>query len=327
MSSFYDVILRCDKFNENAGGLWEFWLLDNEGPVGYMPPELVTRIRWGGSGFQVARSERRVYLTPIVAPDDNIIDACRYHFVRLCERNVGVIEGMASWLERKVDYHPIRGLDRHLAGLAVPSPLRGVLGIVTTGVHLNVYTVKRVDGRPSMHVWVSKRSQNVTYAGKLDQIVAGAMDQTDDMDPLRTLKREAMEEARLTVDISSLGVSTNGVLVGVLAKGRDISFYDQKDTTAGSEEGQLEPGVRFTFDLEVDERFVPQPGEPHAIAGFFLKPVDDIKRDLKEAKWKPNCGLVMLDFLLRQQQINPGEDENYMLLWRGLQRRLPFRSV
>ncbi len=327
MPSFYDVIRMCNKFDRDVGSLWEFRLLDSQGPVGYMLPEFVAEMRWDGTDFRISKAERKIHLAPRIGLGDDVVDICRLEFVKLCEKNLGVLGGVRKWLEKRCDYHPLRGLEDHLVGIKMPAPLRGVFGIVTTGTHLNVYTVKRVDGRPKMHIWVSRRSQKVTYAGKLDQIVAGAMDPRDSMDPLKTLQREAMEEAQLTVDMSSRMVTAQGTFVGTVVEGPRISFYDKKDSVAGSEQGQLEPGVRFTFDLEVDPSFVPRPSEPDAIAGFFLKPVDDVKRDLRRAEWKPNCGLVMLDFLLRKGLIRPEDDERFSLLRQGLQRELPFRNV
>lgn len=325
-ASFYEVICQCNKFDRDVGGLWEFRLLDNVRPVGYMLPEFVAGMVWEGTGFHVSKSERRVHLALDVGRGDDVVDICRSEFVGLCEKNAGAVGGLGQWLGSKVDFHPIRGLDGHLAGLQMPSPLRGVFGIVTSGVHMNVYTMKKVHGRPKMHIWVSRRSQNVTDAGKLDQVVAGAMDPVDDMDPLKTLRREAME-ARLAVDIASRRVTADGVEVGTVERGRRISFYDRKGPTAGSEQGQLEPGIRFTFDLEVDASFRPRPGEPRAVSGFILKAVEDVKRDLVRAEWKPNCGLVMLDFLLCKGQIKPKDDERYGLLRQGLQRELPFDEI
>lgn len=326
-SSFYDVIRQCNKFDKDTGGLWEFRLLDSRGPVGYMLPEFVAKVNWGDSSFRVSRPERSVHLALHVGHNDDVVDACRREFVRLCEKNASVLGGVKKWLGSKCDYHPLRGLEDHLAGVKMPSPLRGIFGIVTTGAHLNVYTVRRVDGRPQMHIWVSRRSQNVTYAGKLDQIVAGAMDPTDRMNPLKTLQREAMEEAQLAIDADSQTVTAKGAFVGTVVAGPRISFYDRKDSVAGPEQGQLEPGVRFTYDLEVDPGFVPQPSEPDAIAGFFLRSVDEVKRDLRRAEWKPNCGLVMLEFLLRKGHIRPEDDERFGMLGPALQRELPFRNI
>lgn len=325
--SLYNVIRQCNKFKKDVAVLWQFYLLDNFGPVGYMLPESVAMMAWEGTGFRISKSERKVHLAPNIGHGDDVVDICRNEFVGLCEKNIGVVNGLRAWLGKKSDYHPIRGLDEKLAGLAIPSPLRGVFGIVTLGVHLNLYTIKTLDDQPKMYIWMSRRSQTVTYAGKLDQVVAGAMDPADRMDPFRALQREAIEEAGLKIDLESYTVTAGGTFVGVIDQGSRISFYDEKDAVAGSEQGQLEPGVRFTFDLEVEPSFIPEPGEPDAATSFFSGSVDDVKRSLKCAEWKPNCGLVMLDFLLRKGQVRPEDDGLYGLLRPGLQRKLPFQNI
>ncbi|KAK1240805.1 hypothetical protein MKX07_006238 [Trichoderma sp. CBMAI-0711] len=325
MGSFWDVICRCNKFDEaQSAAMWEFSILDNSVPVGYMLPEHVAEMIWEGTSFNVSRSERRIHLDPVVRPGDDVVDVCRREFIALCEKNVDRLNGcFRKWLLKRSDFHPIRGLDEKLAGLVIASPARGIFGIVTTGIHMNMFTVR--NGR--IHVWVSRRSQNVTYAGKLDQLVAGAMDPGDNMEPLMTLKREAMEEAGLEVDAASHTVTWNGAYVGKVTAESLISFYDQKDHIAGSEEGHVEPGIRYTFDLEVGPDFVPHPQEPESIDGFVLKTVEEVWRDLKNAEWKPNCGLVMLDFLLRKGEIKEDDDENLGLLRRGLARKLPFQNL
>lgn len=304
--------------------MWEFSILDNSVPVGYMLPEHAKQMKWENTGFHITTNERKIHLNPAVPFGEDVIEICRREFVALCEKNVENFNGcFKKWLRQKSDYHPIRGLDAKLAGLVIASPARGIFGIVTTGVHMNMFTV--IKGK--VHVWVSKRSQNVTYAGKLDQLVAGAMDPQDEMDPLKTLRREAMEEAGLMVDLASNMVFDTGKFVGRVTAETQISFYDQKDHIAGSEEGHVEPGIRYTFDLQVDPAFVPYPSEPESIDGFILKPVEEVKRDLKMAEWKPNCGLVMLDFLLRKGEIGQEDDEHFGLLKSSLQRVLPFDNL
>lgn len=325
MGSFYDVVCRCNKFEEGkAAFMWQFAVLDNSVPVGYMLPEHVDEMKWEDTSFSVSEAERRIHLDPVIQPGDDVVEICRREFISLCEKNVDNFNGcFRKWLTTRSDFHPIRGLDVKLAGLVIASPARGIFGIVTTGVHMNMFTMRS----GGIHVWVSKRSQNVTYAGKLDQLVAGAMDPADNMDPLVTLKREAMEEAGLVVDVVTKAVTWNDGYVGTVTPESLISFYDQKDHIAGNEAGHVEPGIRYTFDLEVGPDFVPYPQEPESIDGFVLKPVEEVKRDLKNAEWKPNCGLVMLDFLLRKGEIKEGDDENFGLLRRSLHRELPFCNL
>ncbi|UKZ63211.1 uncharacterized protein TrAtP1_004440 [Trichoderma atroviride] len=323
MGSLYDVIRRCNKFEERQGtAMWEFVILDNSTPVGYMLPQHVAEMKWDNTSFKVSKSRRKIHLDPAIESGDDVVNICRREFIKLCEKNANNLNGcLKKWLKKSSDFHPIRGLDAELAGLVIPSAARGIFGIVTTGVHMNMFTIRG----GGIYVWVSRRSQNVTYAGKLDQLVAGAMDPEDNMDPLVTLQREAMEEAGLAVDIHTKMVTWRGIYVGRAAGGSLISFYDQKDHIAGSEEGHIEPGIRYTYDLEVSPGFVPYPEEPESIDGFVLKPVEEVKRDLKNAEWKPNCGLVMLDFLLRKGVIREEDDVKFGMLRRGLYRNLPLR--
>lgn len=332
MFSFYEVILQCNKFQQDVGSLYEFWVLDHAHPVGYMLPEFVRPMVWNTVGFEVNDKKRRVHLKPRRQKGESILQACQREFITLCRSNTSKVDGVMKWVAAwdksgDAEHHPIRGLGSHLTGLKVPSPLRGVFGIVTAGTHMNMFTVKDDGGQPKIHVWVAKRAENVTYAGKLDQLVAGAMGPGDNNDPLKTLCREATEEAGLVVNMENGRVTKGGEHVGVVLQGPQISFFDKKDGIAGSEHGQLEPGVRFIFDLEVAPGFVPEPGEPESIAGFFLKTVDEVKSDLKQRKWKPNSGLVMLDFLLRKGQIQPEEDNFYGRLKPALQRQLPFARI
>ncbi|KAG5931734.1 hypothetical protein E4U53_001638 [Claviceps sorghi] len=354
MKSFLEVILQCNKFQQDVSSLYEFWILDHDFPIGYMLPRFVSQMVWTGTGFEIDEIKRTVHLKPKVDTGENVFTACEREFVRLCRLNMAKVDGVRKWVKRwdiagDAEHHPIRGLGRHLTGLQMPSPLRGVFGIVTAGIHMNMYTMRRVgvgvgvgDGdeyedededededeiEAQMHIWVAKRSENITYAGKLDQLVAGAMGAQDDNNAMKVLRREAMEEAGLAVDIETGHVRRNGQYVGTVQRGPCISFFDKKDGVAGSEHGQLEPGIRFTFDLEVDADFVPEPCEPESIAGFVLKNVDEVKHDLKSREWKPNCALVMLDFLLRKGQMRPEEDACFRHLRPALQRPLPFRRV
>ncbi|KAG5927268.1 hypothetical protein E4U42_002384 [Claviceps africana] len=338
MKSFLEVILQCNKFQQDVSSLYEFWVLDHDSPVGYMLPRFVGQMVWTGTGFEVDDLRQTVHLKPHVDTGESVFTACEREFVRLCRLNMTKVDGVRKWVKTwdikgDAEHHPIRGLGLHLAGLQMPSPLRGVFGIVTAGIHMNMYTMTRVgngdgDGDEArMHIWMAKRSENVTYAGKLDQLVAGAMGAQDDNDAMKVLRREAMEEAGLAVDIETGQVHRDGTYVGTIQRGPRISFFDKKDGAAGSEHGQLEPGIRFTFDLQVDAEFVPEPCEPESIAGFLLKSVDEVKHDLKNREWKPNCALVMLDFLLRKGQMQPEEDAFLRHLKPALQRPLPFRRV
>lgn len=327
-TSFYQVIRHCNKFQQNVP-LYEFWVAGNNRPVGHMLPEFVESMAWSPTGFIVDKNRRTVFLKPNMRKNESLLEACQRELITLCRLNVATVDGVGAWVgawdrNQDAEHHPVQDVTAHLSGLKVPSPLRGVLGIITTGAHMNVYTLER----GAMRIWVAKRAQNITYAGKLDQLVAGGMDPQDDNDALETLRREAMEEAGLAIDTQTRQVMQRDTrqVLGTVHDGPNISFFDKKGEDAGSERGQLEPGIRYTFDLCVDADVVLRPYEPDCIAGFFLWSVDRVKASLKCGEWKPNCGLVMLDFLLRHNQIAPSEDDQFDQLTTGLHRQLPFDS-
>lgn len=343
MAPLNAVIARCNKFVETGNvytglnntdapdNVYQVFVHDNPEPIGIMLFKFANGLRWNDTGIdRTLGPGERVHLFPKIQPDETVATTCNKAFENLCENLANhssdpIWDGCEKWCAGRRDYHPVRGLPDNLKGLKVPTILRGVIGIVTTGVHMNMYTKKKVNGENKIFVWVSKRSENVTYAGKLDQVVAGAMEPEDNNRAHNTLQREAKEEAGLVVAPDNT-VSADGQVVGNVKYASTITFWDKKDKVAGSEAGHLEPGLRYTYDLEVDPDFTPVPTEPESITGFFLKSADEVKEDLKNEEWKPNCGLVMLDFLMRHGELKEGEDvESIQEIQEGLQRELPLR--
>lgn len=204
-------------------------------------------------------------------------------------------------------------------------PLCGIFGIVTAGVHLNVYTVIDEGEVQRKHLWVSRRSERVTFPGTYDQIVAGGMDMEDGYDPLLTLQREAWEEAGLAFDIETKTMSRNGSVVGTVTGPHRISFYDIKDELAGTEEGHLEPGVRYVFDLCVEPQFIPSVNSEEAIDHFELKPIEEVEADLIVGAWKSSSGLATLDFLVRTGFVAAKFTGSLESFAKSLQRELPLR--
>lgn len=324
-SEFSRVIDACNKFDGNLNNMWAFYILSNSRPVGYIPHEFVQEMEWGGTLFSVSGQTKCIHLNPALAPGDDGIEVCKQECIRLCEINRPRFGGcLDRWLNSgNLSYHAIRWLDRPLAMFHVPTPLRGILGVVTAGVHLNVYTL--VNSQP--YLWISKRSHTTSYPGMLDQIVAGTMDPEDGSDPWNTLQHEALEEAYLVLDRQVQCLKQNDVNIGSVQGPGMISFYDRKDRSAGAECGHIEPGVRFTFDMEVSPTFVATPGADEAVGGFLLKSVLEVKRDLLRGSWKPNSGLVTLDFFIRKGYIVDSGDGTVGQLRARLQRQLPMATA
>lgn len=319
-SAFCTVIGQCNKLDTNVYTMWTFFILDNLAPVSFIPSEFVTEMDWDVPHFHVYPEDRRVHLNPPIFPGADAGVACTQQLVMLCEQNRTRFGGcLDKWLmSEQLSFHAIRWLDSHIPIIRIPTPLRGILGVVTAGVHMNVFTM--IDHQPFL--WVSQRSQTTTYPGMLDQVVAGAMDAEDGCDPWNTLEHEALEEAGLVLDSQTKRVSQDGSELGSVDGPFRITFYDRKDETSGAELGHIEPGVRFIFDLEVPSTTVLQPGDDVAVGSFLLKSLHEVQTDLIRGKWKPNSGLATLDFLTRRGFIKNGSDEIIATLRKMMQRDL-----
>lgn len=341
MTSLYGVVQQGNKIDALAlGDVWAFHIQGIDEVVGYMKDDVQRDMIWD-ENFIMNQDTRTILLNPKIQAGENIATACCRVFSNLCLLNRGRFNNCIDrWLAKDVprrEFQPLHVADSTRQDLTIPLPIRGLFGVVTVGVHLNVYAVKQVDGRENIdRIWVSHRARgvNVSYPGMLDQVVAGGMDPTDRvsgvLSPCVTLKREAREEAGLYIDLNTREVfmgQEDGTtrLVGSVEQAPAITFYDCKDHNAGfMNEGHLEPGVRFVYDLRVDTSFQPH-AEERGIERFEALSVDEVKQSLHSLDWKPNCGLVMVDFMVRKGLVSEADDVRLGDIITGLQRPLPFK--
>ncbi|EEU47925.1 uncharacterized protein NECHADRAFT_74999 [Fusarium vanettenii 77-13-4] len=341
MTSLYGVVQQGNKIDAvDLEKVWAFYIQGIDEVVGYMRDDVQRDMIWD-ENFTMNQDTRTILLNPKIQSGENIATACCRVFSNLCLLNRGRFNNcIDGWLAKDVprrEFQPLHVADSTRQDLTIPLPIRGLFGVVTVGVHLNVYTVKQVDGRESVdRIWVSHRAKgvNVSYSGMLDQVVAGGMDPTDRvsgvLSPCVTLKREAREEAGLHIDLNTREVlmgqeDSTRRLVGSVEQAPAITFYDCKDRNAGlMNEGHLEPGVRFVYDLRVDTTFQPH-AEERGIERFEALSVDEVKKSLHSLEWKPNCGLVMVDFMVRKGLVSEADDTRLGDIMTGLQRPLPFK--
>lgn len=320
---FWPVVEAGNKFNGNVTGLWKFRILHEENLLGYIHEDMVKNINWANTSFVVDSHNKEVHLYPDVPAHRSAATACQDQFVLLLETNRHRFPYLSQWKHVSGSLFPIACQGMDLAGVKMPAPMRGMFGIVTYGVHLNIFSqIKKSDAQHHIFGWVSTRSNITTFPGMLDQVVAGGMDDVNVLDPLMELRREAHEEAGLTLNLRTRYMERDGRVIGKVTGPYQIQFYDRKDHRSRNEEGHLEPGVRFVFDLEVDDTFIPKPNS-EVIHKFVLKSVEEIKKDLINLRWKPNSGLAMLASLIRRGIITQQEASIGELLG-GLQRPLPF---
>lgn len=342
--SLYSVIEESNKFDRaNVPDMWEFWVLGVGEVVGYIRDSVQKEMFWDQRNFVVEEDKKRITLRPRFHAGEDCPASCAKALSDLCLINhwrfKGCLESWRTTQEDKRPFHIIHNSQELWQNLHIPLPLRGLLGVITVGVHLNMYTVKMVDGKEEVDkIWVAQRStqRDRNFAGMLDQVVAGALDVFDRIDgslaPAATLKREAAEEAGLDYDIDTKTMSIlagwRRITLGPVESIPYITYYDCKDANAGRTlVGHLEPGVRFVYDLKLTAPdFQPTKREVN-IEKFEAHSVDGIKTTLREKRWKPNCGLVMLDFLIRKGLVTAVEEPRIEEMKTALRGGLPFEYI
>ena len=148
------------------------------------------------------------------------------------------------------------------------------------------------DGSPD-RMWIGRRSPTKsTWPGLLDHLVAGQ--QPSGITPMANVLKEAEEEAGVPAHLAARAVATGA-----------ISYLGL------DEEGRLKNDVCFTFDLPLPADFTPTSldGETE---NFELWDLDRVAAAVANVGgdgtlFKPNCNLVVIDFLARHGWLAPDE--------------------
>ncbi|KAF2405195.1 hypothetical protein EJ06DRAFT_469314 [Trichodelitschia bisporula] len=233
------------------------------------------------------------------------------------ERNVVVDRSMRSLREARVfqvldkwreELYTVYGVDKREL-FAVERSASPLLGVVTYGVHMTAY--KR---HPSgMRIWVPRRSAHKqTYPSMLDNTVAGGMAKGEL--PYEALIREASEEADLPESL----VRDRVVAVGA------ITYLYERDSQAGGECGLLQPECQYLYDMDLTDSGAECAPNDDEVESFKLMEVAAVKSALRNGEFKPNCAMVMLDFLLRHGHIVMEDEPDYGEIVARLHRRLEF---
>jgi len=173
-------------------------------------------------------------------------------------------------------------------------PLFGVEGY---GVHVNGF----VRDGDEIRMWIGRRSlTKPTGPGKLDQVVAGG--QPAGIGVTDNLIKECGEEAAIPEHLARRAHPVGA-----------ITYCTHRA------EG-LRRDVLFNFDLELPRDFTPTNTDGE-VAEFMLWPMDKVMSVVRETdEFKFNCGVIVIDFLLRRGFIGP-DDPDYLDLLQGMHRR------
>ena len=190
--------------------------------------------------------------------------------------------------------YPVTAGLRHEALFEIDRTASSLFGLRTFGQHINGF-VKDGD---ELLMWVAKRaSDKRTFPGMLDQLVAGGLPMGINLQ--ENLQKECYEEAGIPETLANQAVPVGAISYNV-------------DNVKG-----YKYDILYCYDLLLPENFTPvcTDGE---VDEFMLQPMAEVMSTIVETdRFKPNCNLVVIDFLLRHGYISPEHGE-YLDLITGL---------
>lgn len=187
----------------------------------------------------------------------------------------------------------------------------GLIGTMRYGVHMTAY-VEDASAPHGIKIWVPVRAHDKsTFPGMLDNTVAGGL--VTGEDEYECMVREADEEASLPEAV----VRERAVRSGTVTY---IYITDDKNCGEG---GFVYPECEWVYDLPLPLDVVPQPkdGEVHE---FLLCDIPQVLKDLEAGKFKTNCAVVMLDFLMRRGILTKENEPHFDELKQRTHRVMPF---
>ncbi|SCU91854.1 LAFA_0F06260g1_1 [Lachancea sp. 'fantastica'] len=198
----------------------------------------------------------------------------------------------------------------------VERALSGLLGIVTYGIHVNGFVRDPETGE--IKIWVPRRSATKsTWPSMLDNVIAGGLGYPYGI--YETMIKESQEEANLSKDLVESHIKSVGAVSYFYFQNETPNGVQKFDTISSLITGEVE----YLFDLELPLGVTPRPNDDE-VESFKLLSLQETIDALRSGQFKPNCALVMLDFLIRQGYIHSENEPNYLEIISRIHRRLPF---
>lgn len=174
-----------------------------------------------------------------------------------------------------------------------------LFGVKRYGVHINGFVHQ---DQKEIAMWIARRSYyKHTYAGLLDNLAAGGLASGTGI--RETLIKECLEESCIPESLAACAVPVSTV---------SYTYEDERG---------IFPECQFVYDLEVPVDFVPRIGDGE-VQEFYLWPLDKVKAAIATPEFKPNCALVVLDFLIRHGYLEADTEKHYQTIMEGIHKTL-----
>lgn len=305
MQSLLLIIDSCDTF-PYFGTLHYWTFLSHDGNIlGYITPEIASRFVSGlhSDKFLVSEKDKLVKMTESLA--------------RFEDRNTIFSEIASDW--RRTDASLNSGWRNELYTIYYPRlvpymllerAFSCLLGVVTYGVHINGYIPAEKTQEKVIKMWIPRRSPTkATFPGMLDNTIAGGLGYPYGV--WENVVKECYEEGGLEEDFVKKNIKAAGA----------VSYMIQPYGPEGHAQPEIEYIYDLTFELETDN--IPHPVDGEA-ENFELMTIDDVRQRMLQGEFKPNCALVICDFLIRHGILTPENEPNYLEILSRIHRRFPF---
>ncbi|ESO82574.1 hypothetical protein LOTGIDRAFT_169894 [Lottia gigantea] len=298
-SRFQVILDKCNNFyrSESSASRCAVFCIDDE-KVGLIRPEFVVELKKYTDVFlyEEGKGFKREILR--VLPDLNTPETRSKQIEHVLQdlRKRNIFCTLRGWRDENYDikknYHdkPLMIMER----AATP-----IFGCLNYGVHVNGYFYNESG---DMMMWLGQRSPTkATYPNKLDNLCAGGL--ATGIGIKDNMVKECQEEASISDDILHKLKS-----VGTVS-------YCYED-----ERGIL-PECQFVYDLELTPDFQPINADGE-VGGFHCYPIKKVEELMITDEFKPNCALIILDFLIRHGLVTPENEPFYTSLVEGIHKPL-----
>jgi len=165
-----------------------------------------------------------------------------------------------------------------------------IFGFRSFGCHANVYCISPETGE--IFMWLSRRSPSKpTWPNCLDNCAAGGLPYGSNI--YENMVKELEEECGMSSELAKQ----------ILPCGM-ISYFAENSRG-------LSPEMQFLFDLEVPWEWKPIAADGEA-SNFYKCDILQVKQWILADDFKPNCAMVILDFLIRKGYLLPDQESDYV---------------
>ncbi|KAH3687532.1 hypothetical protein WICPIJ_001494 [Wickerhamomyces pijperi] len=303
MSQLLSIVKECDLFPYEQDLKPSHYLLkthDGRATIGHIIPTVATELLDKFPDFLTLKPSKELWINPKLSTESLRSTKIAEVASQLRQTHIEQFPTLKGWrAELYTAYYP-----NHTKYFQIERAFAPLLGIVMYGVHINGYIPASEE--EGLKLWIPRRSiHKPTFPGMLDNTIAGGLG--GGLDPLETAVKESYEEA---------GIEQSYIRHNLKQVGSVSYIYICQD-----EGGLIQPEIQYVYDLKFTKEMIPTPIDGE-VQEFYLMPLGEVLQKLNNREFKPNCALVVIDFLIRHGFITAENEADYLEIVHRLHRNV-----